>query len=71
MKTIEKYFVVVLILSFQISVFGQFNTLMPTLPKKTDNPKVIEQVKETDNPKPKKKRKSRGRIFFTVPQKPT
>ena len=68
MKTIEKHFIAMLILSFQISVFGQFNTLMPTLPKKTDNPKVIEQVKETDNPKPKKKRKS-WKEFFNITTK--
>ena len=68
MKTIEKYFVIVLILSFQITVFGQFNTLTPTLPKKTDNLKLIEQVKETDNPKPKKKRKS-WKEFFNITTK--
>jgi hypothetical protein len=69
MKTIEKYFIAVLILSFQITVFGQFNTLTPTLPKKTESAKAIEQVKETDNPKLKKE-KNRGRIFLTLPQKP-
>jgi murein DD-endopeptidase MepM/ murein hydrolase activator NlpD len=68
MKTIEKYFVIVLILSFQITVFGQFNTIIPTLPKKTDNLKLIEQVKETDNPKPKKKRKS-WKEFFNITTK--
>ena len=68
MKTIEKYFVVVLILSFQITVLGQFNTLSPTLPKKTDNLKLIEQVKETDNPMPKKKRKS-WKEFFNITTK--
>ena len=68
MKTIEKYFVVVLILSFQITIFGQFNTLTPTLPKKTETPTVIEQVKETDNPKPKKKRKS-WKEFFNITTK--
>ena len=68
MKTIEKYFVIVLILSFQITIFGQFNTITPTLPKKTDNLKLIEQVKETDNPKPKKKRKS-WKEFFNITTK--
>lgn len=53
----------VLILSFHISVFGQFNTLTPTLPKKTETPKAIEQVKETDNPKPKKEKKLWKEIF--------
>ena len=68
MKTIEKYFVVVLILSFQIIIFGQFNTLTPTLPKKTETPTVIEQVKETDNPKPKKEKKS-WKDFFNITSK--
>ena len=68
MKTIEKYFVVVLILSFQITIFGQFNTLTPTLPKKTESAKAIEQVKETDNPKLKKERKS-WKDFFNITSK--
>ena len=68
MKTIEKYFVTVLILSFQITVFGQFNTLTPTLPKKTESAKAIEQVKETDNPKLKKEKKS-WKDFFNITSK--
>ena len=64
MKTIEKYFIAVLILSFQITVFGQFNTLTPTLPKKTESAKAIEQVKETDNPKLKKEKKSWKDFFY-------
>ena len=68
MKTIEKYFVIVLILSFQITVFGQFNTLTPTLPKKTESAKAIEQVKETDNPKLKKEKKS-WKDFFNITSK--
>ena len=63
MKIIEKYFITVLILFFQITVFGQFNTLTPTLPKKTETPKAIEQLKETDNPKLKKEKKSWKEIF--------
>ena len=68
MKTIEKYFIAVLILSFQITVFGQFNTLTPTLSKKTETAKAIEQVKETDNPKLKKERKS-WKDFFNITSK--
>jgi murein DD-endopeptidase MepM/ murein hydrolase activator NlpD len=68
MKTIKKYFIAVLILSFQITVFGQFNTLTPTLPKKTESAKAIEQVKETDNPKLKKERKS-WKDFFNITSK--
>ena len=52
MKIIEKYFIAVLILSFHIPVLGQFNTLTYSLPKKIDNLKVIEHVKETGNQKP-------------------
>ena len=68
MKTIEKYFIALLILSFHITVFGQFNTLTPTLPKKTESAKAIEQVKETDNPKLKKERKS-WKDFFNITSK--
>ena len=68
MKTIKNYFITVLILSFQITVFGQFNTLTPTLPKKTESAKAIEQVKETDNPKLKKERKS-WKDFFNITSK--
>lgn len=68
MKTIKKYFIALLILSFQITVFGQFNTLTPTLPKKTESAKAIEQVKETDNPKLKKERKS-WKDFFNITSK--
>ena len=66
MKTIKKYFIAVLILSIQITVFGQFNTLTPTLPKKTETPKAIEQVKEADNPKPKKEKKSWKDFFHST-----
>jgi len=68
MKTIEKCFISVLILSFQITSLGQFNTLTPTLPKKTESAKAIEQVKETDNPKLKKERKS-WKDFFNITSK--
>ena len=66
MKIIEKYFIAVLILSFHIPVLGQFNTLTYSLPKKFDNLKVIEQVKETGNQKPIKNKKSLKEIFNMV-----
>ncbi len=50
-------------MSFQITVFGQFNTLTPTLSKKTETSKAIELVKAADNPKPKKEKKSWKEIF--------
>ena len=65
MKIIEKYFIAVLILSFQISIFGQYNTITPTLPKKTDNPTVTKQVKEEDNLNPQKEKKS-WKDFFNI-----
>ncbi len=64
MKTIKKYFIAMLILSFHISVFGQFNTLTPILPKKTDNPTATKQVKEEDNLKPQKEKKSWKDFFY-------
>ena len=63
MKSVKKYFIAVLILSFQITIFGQFNTLTPTLPKKTETPKVIEQAKGPNNLKPKKEKKSWKDVF--------
>ncbi len=66
MKIIEKYFIAVLILSFHIPVLGQFNTLTYSLPKKIDNLKVIEHVKETGNQKPIKNKKSLKEIFNMV-----
>jgi hypothetical protein len=61
MKTIEKYFIAVLILSFQITVFGQFNTLTPTLPKKR-NLKSNRASKRNRQSKLKKKKIVEG--FF-------
>ena len=66
MKIIEKYFIAVLILYFHIPVLGQFNTLTYSLPKKIDNLKVIEHVKETGNQKPIKNKKSLKEIFNMV-----
>ena len=63
MKPVKKYFIAVLILSFQITIFGQFNTLTPTLPKKTETPKVIEQAKGPNNLKPKKEKKFWKDVF--------
>ena len=45
MKTIKKYFIAALILSFHISIYGQFNTLTPTQSKQANNPKIVEQIK--------------------------
>ena len=63
MKSIIKYFLIGIFLSFHISIYGQFNTLTPIQPKKVENSKVTEKVKDTDNPKPKKEKKSWKEIF--------
>lgn len=63
MKSLRKYFLTGIVLSFHISTFGQFNTLTPNLPKKADNPKVVERIREADNPKPKKEKKSWKEVF--------
>ena len=59
--------ILTIVFSYSI-VKGQFNTLTPTLPKKTESAKAIEQVKETDNPKLKKERKS-WKDFFNITSK--
>ncbi|MCQ4139525.1 M23 family metallopeptidase [Chryseobacterium sp. EO14] len=59
----RKYFVTGIILSFHLSVFGQFNTLTPTLPKRKDNPRIAEQIKDVDNMKTPKDKKSWKEIF--------
>lgn len=63
MKSMKKYFIAGLILSFHISVFGQFNTLIPIVQKKAEIPKIVEQIKEADIPKPKKEKKSWKKVF--------
>ena len=63
MKSIIKYFLIGIFLSFHISIYGQFNTLTPILTKKVENSKVTEKVKDTDNPKPQKEKKSWKDIF--------
>ncbi len=64
MKTLKlKNILTLVLLLFSCLSFAQFNTLTPNLPKKSDNPKVVEQVKEADNPKPKKEKKSWKEVF--------
>lgn len=53
-----KYTITLMMLFFSCLSFAQFNTLTPNLPKKAVNPKVVKQVKETNNSKPKKEKKS-------------
>ena len=69
MKTLKlKYTMTLMMLFFSCLSFSQFNTLTPNLPKKADNQKVVEQVKETNNSKPKKEKKS-WKQFFNITSK--
>lgn len=54
MKSTLKRLLLGILLSLHLCVFGQFNTLTPTLPKKTDHPILAEQMKEADDPNQKK-----------------
>ncbi len=64
MKTLKlKNILTLMFLLFSCLSFAQFNTLTPNMPKKVDNPKVVEQVKETNNSKPKKEKKSWKEVF--------
>ncbi len=47
MKTFITSFLIGLLSSFHCSLYGQFNTLMPASPKKTENLAVVEKVEET------------------------
>ena len=63
-----KNILTLVLLLFSCLSFAQFNTLTPNLKKKADNPKVVEQVKETNNSKPKKEKKS-WKEFFNITTK--
>ena len=52
-----------MVLFYSCLSFAQFNTLTPILQKKAENPKVTEKVKEENNPKPQKEKKSWKDIF--------
>jgi len=54
MKSTLKRLLLGILLSLHLCVFGQFNTLTPILPKKTDHPILAEQMKEADDPNQKK-----------------
>ena len=65
MKSIARNFLTGLIFSFHLSMFGQFNTLTPVLPKKTDNSITDRYIRDINESK-QKTAKNFGRIFFTV-----
>ncbi|MPS73099.1 MAG: M23 family metallopeptidase [Chryseobacterium sp.] len=51
MKTTVIRALLVIFLSLHLSAFAQFNTLIPTLPKKTDQPVLAEKTMGTDDSK--------------------
>lgn len=61
MKSILKRLLLGSLLSLQLSVFGQFNTLTPILPKKTDHPILAQQTNEKDHSEQKK-----GKYFWKI-----
>ncbi|MDP9954994.1 murein DD-endopeptidase MepM/ murein hydrolase activator NlpD [Epilithonimonas hungarica] len=66
MKTLKTYFLIGLLLSFHCLVYGQFNTLTPTQPKKTENPPEVSKAEETKDLKQKSHKKFRKNIFSTI-----
>jgi murein DD-endopeptidase MepM/ murein hydrolase activator NlpD len=64
-KLKSKCSLTVMMVFFSYMLLAQFNTLTPAVPKKTNNPKIVEQIKEADNPKLKKERKS-WKEFFNI-----
>ncbi|WP_312901063.1 M23 family metallopeptidase [Chryseobacterium taichungense] len=66
MKTLTKYFLIGLLSSFHCSLYGQFNTLTPSSPKKTENLVVVEKMEETKNFKQKSDNRFWKAIFNTT-----
>ncbi|PZU89026.1 MULTISPECIES: M23 family metallopeptidase [Chryseobacterium] len=65
MKSIARNFLTVLIFSFHLSMFGQFNTLTPLLPKKTDNTTTDRYRREIGESKQKSGKKIWKDIFHS------
>lgn len=65
MKSIARNFLTVLIFSFHLSMFGQFNTLTPLLPKKTDNTTTDRYRREIGESKQKSGKKIWKNIFHS------
>lgn len=66
MKTFITSFLIGLLLCFHCSLYGQFNTLTPSSPKKTENPAVVEKMEETKDLKQKSDRRFWKAIFNTT-----
>ncbi|UMQ41588.1 M23 family metallopeptidase [Chryseobacterium sp. Y16C] len=65
MKSIARNFLTGLIFSFHLSMFGQFNTLTPLLPKKTDNATTDRYRREIGESKQKSGKKIWKDIFHS------
>jgi len=63
MKSIVKRLLLAILLSSQLCVFGQFNTLTPVLPQKSDHPILSEKAKETGESKQKEDKNFWKAIF--------
>ncbi|MFC4686958.1 M23 family metallopeptidase [Epilithonimonas pallida] len=66
MKTLTTYFFIGLFFSFHCFVYGQFNTLIPIQPKKTENLPIVEKTDETKDLKQKSDKKFWKAIFNTT-----
>lgn len=63
MKTLIAYCLIGLFFSFHCFVYGQFNTLMPTQPKKTENLQMVGKAEETQDLKQKSDKRFWKAIF--------
>ncbi|SHK66615.1 M23 family metallopeptidase [Epilithonimonas mollis] len=66
MKTLTTYCFIALFFSFHCFVYGQFNTLIPIQPKKTENLPIVEKTDETKDLKQKSDKKFWKAIFNTT-----
>lgn len=57
-KLKSKYTLTLMVLFYSCLYFAQFNTLTPTIPKKSENQKISETSKEENNIRPKRVKKS-------------
>jgi murein DD-endopeptidase MepM/ murein hydrolase activator NlpD len=66
MKTFITSFLIGLLFLFHCSLYGQFNTLTPSSPKKTENPAAVEKVEETKDLEQKSDKRFWKSIFNTT-----
>ncbi len=58
-----KYIFTLMVLFYSSLSSAQFNTITPTIPKKSENPKISETPKEENNLRPKREKKSWKRVL--------